>query len=316
MTALEWLERWRDEGAITAEQYGRLRAITQKDRFSVFFELNGLLYAGVLSLVFGVGWTIQQYAASFGDAAILGALTSAIAIAFWYCFRRAAPFSPVQVESPGLALDYVLYLACLLVGTELSYIETRFHWMKENWDLYLLFCAALFFVLAYRFDNRFVLSLALSTLAGWFGVKISGLDWLTHGSSLRPYSLLYSALVAGGGTLLSSRGIKKHFTETYYHVAALVSFTALTSGVTQTGGSWGYLLGLCIFGVFVIIKAIQHRNFPFLAYATLYVYVGISAQLLNGVSLDTTFALGYIIVSGSLVIGALAVAARRFAREE
>jgi hypothetical protein len=315
MSALEWLEQWKDAGAITAEQFGRLRAITRKDRFSVFFELNALLYAGVLSLVFGVGWTIQQYAASFGDLAILSALTSAIAISFWFCFTRVAPFSPLRVESTTLALDYVLYLACLLVATEIGYIETRFHWMKERWDLYLLLCAALYFVLAYRFDNRFVLSLALSTLAGWFGVKVSGLDWFAH-TSLRPYALFYSAIVAVCGTLVAHRGIKKHFTETYYHVAALVCFTALTSGVSQTGGSWTYLLALCGFGAFVMIKAISRRNFPFLAYATVYVYAGISAQLMSGHYRETETQLGYFIVSGSLVIAALAIAARFFAREE
>lgn len=315
MNALEWLQQWKGSDAITAEQYERLRAITARERFSVFFELNALLYAGVLSLVFGVGWTIQQYAASFGDLAVLAALTSAIAISFWFCFTRVAPFSPFHVESPAFALDYVLYFACLLVATEIGYVETRFHWMKERWDLYLLFCAALFFVLAYRFDNRFVLSLALSTLAGWFGVKVSGLDWLGQ-TSLRPYALFYGALAAGGGTWVGRREIKKHFTATYYHVAALISFTALTSGVVQTGGSWTYLLALCVFGAFVMIKAIARRNFPFLAYATLYVYVGISAQLMNTYKWDWTTDLAYFIVSGSLVITALAVAARRFAREE
>jgi hypothetical protein len=69
--------------------------------------------------------------------------------------------------------DYVLYLGSLVWCVELAYLENRFHVLSGQWDLYLLATAGLFFFLAYRFDNRFVLSLALSSLAGWFGLTIS-----------------------------------------------------------------------------------------------------------------------------------------------
>ncbi len=65
----------------------------------------------------------------------------------------------------------MLYLGSLTWSVELGYIESRFHLLSGQWDLYLLATAVLFFFLAYRFDNRFVLSLALSSLAGWFGRK-------------------------------------------------------------------------------------------------------------------------------------------------
>ena len=62
--------------------------------------------------------------------------------------------------------------------------------LSGQWDLYLLATALLFFFLAYRFDNRFVLSLALSSLAGWFGLKIS--HWPSHqDAAYRQYALLF-----------------------------------------------------------------------------------------------------------------------------
>jgi hypothetical protein len=45
--------------------------------------------------------------------------------------------------------------------------------LSGNLDFYLLATTGVDFFLAYRFDNRFVLSLALSSLAGWFGLTIS-----------------------------------------------------------------------------------------------------------------------------------------------
>ena len=60
-----------------------------------------------------------------------------------------------------------------------------------------------FFFLAYRFDNRFVLSLALSSLAGWFGLTIS--HWSSNQDAVyRQYALLYCLLVGVGGALFSA----------------------------------------------------------------------------------------------------------------
>ena len=69
----------------------------------------------------------------------------------------------------------MLYLGCLILAVELGYIESRFHPFGDGWDHSLLLAAAVFFLLAYRFDNRFVLSLALSSLGGWFGVRVAHL---------------------------------------------------------------------------------------------------------------------------------------------
>src|SRR5262249_11469573 len=141
------------------------------------------------AIVAGVGWTIAAYAANLGDTAILAALTLAVGWCLIYCFSHAPPLSREQVEPPTPALDYVLYLGCLLFGVELGYLETRFQLFGTSWDHSLLIGAAVFFALAYRFDNRFVLSLALSSLGAWFGVRLSrsGLG-LTH--SLREYALV------------------------------------------------------------------------------------------------------------------------------
>src|SRR5215468_11276930 len=49
MSILSHLEAWRDNGRITAAQYGMIAAIWRKERVSVFIELNALLYIGVLS---------------------------------------------------------------------------------------------------------------------------------------------------------------------------------------------------------------------------------------------------------------------------
>src|SRR5260221_9641659 len=94
--------------------------------------------------------------------------------------------------------DYVLYLGCVVFAIELGYLETRFTLLGDAWDAYVLLSAVVFFIAAYRFDNRFVLSLALSTLAAWFGIKLNRLG-IRSSDSLRISALTYGALVAGVG---------------------------------------------------------------------------------------------------------------------
>lgn len=314
MTTLEYLERWKSTGSISGAQYDAIAALVRKNRFSVFVELNTLLYLGVVSFVAGAGWTIQTHFVSLGDAAILSALTIALCGSLYYCFSRALPYSHGQLESPSFAFDYVLYLGCLVLGLELGYLEFRFHLLQGHWDHYLLLSSVVFFVFAYRFDNRLVLSLALSTLAGWFGLRLSRFPML-DGRSLRTYALAYGSSVAIAGTALHRGGVKKHFLETYLHVAANVLFVALLSGVVDRTSSGLYLPGLLGLAGIAIAQGVRFKRFAFVVYGVVYGYIGVSIRLVREIDTGTA-ALAYLVTSGTIVIVSLVVLARRFGREE
>lgn len=311
MTIRQYLDRWNSTGAISAAQYERLSAVARRDRFSVFVELNALLYLGIVSFVTGVGWTIRTHFARLGDAAILSALTITFLASLYYCFSRAHPYSHDRVESPGFAFDYVLYLGCLIFGVELGYVEFRFHLLQDNWDHYLLLSSVVFFILAYRFDNRFVLSLALSTLAAWFGLRLSHVPWLE--ASLRLYALAYGACVAIAGIALQRAAIKPHFLEAYLHIAANVLLAALVSGI-DGGHGWTYMFGLLIVAGISIVEGVRHRRFAFVVYGVVYGYVGISIRVIEAIRRDAP-SFAYIAVSGTIVIVSLVLLARRFGRE-
>src|SRR5271157_110707 len=178
MTILARLEHWREQGAISPEQHSHLASLCRGEPLSLFLELNVLLYAGVLAFVAGLGWTVTSWSQQLGDVLVLAILSAILAVCFWYCFSRAPAWSLAQTPAPSVLFDYVLYLGSLVWCIELAYLENRFHVLSGQWDFYLLATAVFFFFLAYRFDNRFVLSLALSSLAGWFGLTIS--HWPSH----------------------------------------------------------------------------------------------------------------------------------------
>jgi hypothetical protein len=313
MTILTRLEQWKEHGIISPEQHALLAGLSREEPFSLFLELNVLLYAGVLAFVAGLGWTAATWSQQLGDVLIVAILSAILAACFWYCFSRAPAWSPTETPSTSLVFDYVIYLGSLTWSVELAYLENRFHLLSGQWDLYLLASAALFFFLAYRFDNRFVLSLALSSLAGWFGLTIS--HWPAHqDAAYRQYALLYSLMAGTGGALLQHRGLKPQFFGTYLNIAANVLFWALLSGVFDRQNSGIWFLALVAACAGSLAWGIARRQFAFVAYAAVYGYVGVSSILLRGINGDTAV-LTYFVLTGIGMLVILVRIARRFGRE-
>ena len=313
MTILTRLEQWKEQGKISPEQQAHLAGLSRGEPFSLFLELNVLLYAGVLAFVAGLGWTVSTWSQQLGDVLVLTVLSTILAASFWYCFSRAPAWSPAETPAPSPIFDYVLYLGSLIWSLELAYVENRFHVLSGQLDLYLLASAGLFFFLAYRFDNRLVLSLGLSSLAGWFGFTIS--HWSAHqDAAYREYALLYCLLVGVGGALLQRRGLKPHFFGTYLNIVANVLFWALLSGVFNRQGYGLWFLALLIACGASVVWGLARRQFAFVAYAAVYGYVGVSSLFLRVVT-DESSVLSYFVVSGVAMLVVLVQIGRRFGRK-
>ena len=312
MTILARLEQWQKQGAISSEQQVRLSSLARREPLSLFLELNVLLYAGVLAFVAGLGWTVTTWSEQFGDVLVVAILSAILVACFWYCFSHALPWSPTETPAPTAIFDYVLYLGSLVWCIELAYLEKRFGVLAGQWDIYLLATAVLFFVLAYRFDNRFVLSLALSSLAGWLGLRIS--HWPSYqGAMYRQYAILYCAMVGVGAVLLQRRGLKPHFFGTYLNVVANVLFWAVLSGVFDRQSSGLWFLALLIACGASLAWGLKRRQFVFVAYAAVYSYVGVSSILVRNIN-DFTAILLYFVITAVAMLVVLVQIARRFGR--
>jgi len=313
MTIRNQLDAWHAAGAITGAQHAALGRLVRRERVSVFVELNAALYLGVLAIAGGLAWTARAYSEQWGDIAILGPATALVAGCLYYGFTRAAPYSPGRVLTSGLAFDYVLYLAALVFAVELAYVEYRFQLLRAQWDHYLLASACVYFFLAYRFDNRFVLSLAIGSLGAWFGVRVSH-SMVFADDAVRVASLAYAALAAAAGVALSRASIKAHFLEAYLHVAANVALAALVSGTFATADRAWWTLGLLVVASAAVALGVRFRRFAYVVYGVVYGYVGLSGEVVRHVD-SLSLALLYVVVSATTVIAGLVVLSRRFGRE-
>jgi len=307
------LNHWRDKGVITNEQFALLDALSRREPFSVFIELNILLYAGVIAFVGGLAWTAETYSRQLGDVLVIAVLSAILAACLWYCFSRARPWSAAETPSPNLLFDYVLYLGALTWSVELSYLESRFHLLSGQWDTNLLATAGLFFILAYRFDNRFVLSLALAALAGWFGLKTSHWPGANEGS-YRTIAILYSVVTGLAGIALKRFAIKAHFFLTWLNLAANVFLVAVLSGVfNRVGYMLWFLLLVAACGA-SLAYGLRRKQFSFVAYAAVYGYAGLSSVLMRNVN-NTNEILTWFVLTGIAMLVLLFRIARRYGRE-
>ena len=113
MKIITRLDQWKEHGVISAEQHAFLTGLSSGEPFSLFLELNTLLYAGILTFVAGLGWTVSTWSQQLGDVLVVTALSAIFGASFWYCFSRAPAWSAAEVPSSGVVCDYLLYLGSL-----------------------------------------------------------------------------------------------------------------------------------------------------------------------------------------------------------
>lgn len=312
-TTREYLDAWLADGRISAVQHEAIDAVVSRRRISLFVELNALLYLGVLSFVGGLAWTARAYSDRWGDLAILLPASALVLGCFAWAFAQTPPYSAGQVTSPSLFFDYALYLGCLVLGVELGYVEYRFTLLQDQWDYYLLASAIVYFLTAYRFDNRFVLSLALATLGSWFGVRFSRFHWFDDDSA-RVMTLTYGVVVAVLGSVTWQMRVKRHFLDTYLQVAALVVLATLTWSVLQSQAFSPWWLASLAASSVCVWGGVRYRRFSFIVYGAFAGYVSVSREVLRHVSwIEASFL--YLVVSASLMVLALVILSREMGRK-
>lgn len=316
MTFAALLKKMRDEQKLGDEQAKLLLDLHEKCIFSLHRELRFLIYVGILLFIAGAGLTIRQYFVHLGDVAIISTLTCCCASALVYCFIKGKPFDADKVASPHIAFDYALFLSCAFFSMDIAYIETQFSILGDGWKNYLLLSVVLFFFLAYRFDNRLVLSMALSTLAAWFGFTLSARDWFSFAENYRLYAIAYGFLALAGGVLLDRLALKKHFFDVYLHFAIHFLCIALISGIVEYKIFSIYLPALIAVCGALASYAVRVHSFVYLLYATVYGYIGVSIVTVDCIHRQTFLIFAYFILSSLLVISIIFKMSRKYREEK
>lgn len=305
------IEGFRDAGILSPAQADALVSLEDGNPLSLSGEIRAFFYAGALLVAAGAGLTVQKYMAEAGPAVIIGALSIGAMACFLRVFRRAPAWSREAVPSPSAGFDYVLFLGCLLLSLDIGYAEGRFHLLGDDWRRHFLAAWAIFSLLAYRFDNRLVLSLAVSSLAAWFGLEMSAYKlafWEFH----QEYALTFGGLCLVAGLATWRGRVKPHFLDVYLNFAVPFLGAGLLSGVEEhkLASLHFYLLAAACAGT--AAYAFRDRKFAFLVWAALFGYAGITTVILPWFRYMEGITYLYFIFSSLAFAAGLFVAARRF----
>lgn len=303
-------------GILNQEQAALLRRIYGRELFSVHWELRLLLYAGILILTTGLGLLVAKYFASIGHVVLLAAIALGCAGCFAYCLRRGGGFSPETVPMLDAAYDYVLLLGCLLLGTLQGYLELRYQLLARHWNWWLLGSGLLYLFCAHYFDNRLVLSLALSTLGAWLGVKTSLLAGESWEAALRGNALAFGAAVVAAGAAQVRLGWKRHFLPVHLHLGINILLAALVAGIDSRTNGLFYLASLLLIGAGSAFYAQQTRRFALLLYALLNGYLGVTIFVLMHVRWEVEGILLYFLTTAAALVMSLVAFHRRFRSAE
>ena len=270
------IARLRDERILSdaqAEAFGR---VARGDLLSIRAELRLVLYAGVLLLTSGVGLFLKENHDRIGPAAIAAAIAVAAAACLWYAARRSPPFTWGEAPPTHVAADYVLVLSMLLFGADLAYAETQFKVLGPHWSWHLLIVSIVYLVVAYRFDSRAVLTLALTSFAAWRGVSAAvSLYQAEHATGrIRGNAIAVGILYVALGIVTARAGRKAHFEPVWLGAGTILVFAGLLSGVFGDG-AWGiWVLALVVLGAAALWICYRlRRSFEF-AIATAAIYLG------------------------------------------
>jgi hypothetical protein len=264
----------------------------------VFEEVRFALYAAVAAITAGIGILVKQNLDHIGPLTLIIILALAAALCYANAIRTR-----LRHEERSIGGDYVLLLGALIMSADLGYMETQFHWFGPHWSWYLLILAALHAATAYALDSRLVLSVSLTSLAGWFGVDGHIADLLQLRSSLRSSGI--DAMICASVMIIwreinDRLGRAPHFNDVFEHFAANLAFWGALALCISPDPKSAAVLVLIVLAAVSIHHGLRIRREAFIVYGVGYTALGlciVESQMVRETVIAAMLALGTVIAA-------------------
>jgi hypothetical protein len=266
---------------ISPEDQRRLENYEQNKLFSLFWEIKTVLYLGILLFSAGAGMLIYLNIDTIGHLTIIALLGIACFACFYYVFKKSEPFSFNKISSTNPWNDYVLLLGCLLFLSLETYSQIQYNLFGTQYGTATILPTLLFFLLAYRFDHKGVLSMAITGLAGWAGIAVTPMEVIDGLDNFSDHTYIWTALGLACFLItlvfvLQKINLKTHFTFTYLNFAIHILFIATLAGLFAELSHLLFIPLLLAIGVYYYFQAQKLASYYFLLFILLYLYIGIT----------------------------------------
>jgi hypothetical protein len=270
---------------ITQEQLNQIKSYRSLGIFSLNAELKMLLYLSVLLFTSGIGILIYENIDSIGHIAILSLLLIVTVVCFYFCFKNSKGFQKTETTFESPVLEYLVLLANILTCIFIGYLQFQYKPFGTHYDLATLVPTIVSFICAYYFDNKSVLTIAITGLAAYVGFSVTPQD-LFHNNFYSYLGLSYSSIILGGllilWTIYSSRiSLKIHFNLVYLTFALhMISIASISNMVNEYTGLWILFSAVLAGSCFYFYKAsYEQKAISLYVFMILYAYIGINIFL-------------------------------------
>lgn len=278
-----------NEGLISQQSKDKLEEESKKPLlFPLHWEVQTLLYIGVLLLTTGLGLLIYDHLDTLGHQFVLILIAAICAGCFFYCFKHQKAFSWHKVDSPNPYFDYILLLGALSLVSFIGYLQFAYNVFGTNYGLASFIPMAMLFYLAYRFDHLGILGLAIANFAVWMGVSLSPRSLLMFSfAESQPVIYTYvffGSILLAAGLLTGKLQFKPHFKFSYQHYGIHVTYAALLTGLFNNFEEpqfWLWALVIVGLSFYIYRDAFQQRSFYFAVLMALYSYVALSTVVIK-----------------------------------
>jgi Predicted membrane protein (DUF2157) len=302
------LNRLLEKNIISSEKASQITAYENQKPVSIFWELRSLLYLGISCLSGGLGILIYQNIDSIGHSVLIGFIAIFCLVCFWYSCKHRTPFTWEEVQSASFLSEYSLLGACVLFLVLEGYLQYQYNFFGERYGLATFIPAVLFFGVAYFFDHRGILSMAITAAGSWLGLSIAPKS-LFKTFDIITNDLVYTGIAFGVllvliGWLSEWKDKKKHFAFTYYFFGANVAFISILTALFSFDWKFIHLLLLLAMSAVAIFHARQTKSYLLLLMVIIYGYIGFTYYVFSNFNFDQYlfFSFFYFMISCGAVV--------------
>lgn len=271
------LQKLLDKGFLSETQHQEVKDYKALGIFSLNTELLFLLYLGVLLFTTGVGTLIYKNIDSIGHIAILAVNFVLMLVCFYFSFKKAKGFSRTEVVFDNPVYDYLVLTGSLLACIFIGYLQFQYGVFGTDFSLVSLFSAVFCFAVAYYFDNRTVLSMAITSLIAFAGITLTPQTVFENEIYSNP-NLVYFGILIGVVLILWTlyslkENLKAHFYFVHYTFAQHLIGICTIAGLVED--YWVVFLPILAGGTwFFYSTSHKHKAASLFVFSLLYGFIG------------------------------------------
>jgi hypothetical protein len=273
-----------DRNILTESQFIQVKAFWSLGIFSLNAELKLFLYLAVLAFTTGIGILIYQNIDTIGHIAILSILLVVTVICYYFSFKNSTGFKREATSFANPIYDYLILAALLLTCIFIGYLQFQYTAFGSHYGLATLIPTAIGLFCAYYFDNKSILSIAITGLAAYVGLSISP-QALLNNDFYDSNTLSYSAIALGIVLILwamysNQIALKKHFTLVFLTFGLhLISISCLNNLFQSY---WFVFFIILVASSYYFYKtSYQFQAVSLFIFSILYAYIGANIVLIK-----------------------------------